>query len=210
MLQRHIKYVYKEGIYSFYDGENVVEYVGGSPLIIFGQSQFTLPSGPPYDYSLGPDVYVNGAFIGTGEAGIDVLPKFLGVAVHSRKVDSYIRRVAVIKRPAIITVFKGKAGMKEFQQAEEYYPFGFTEDDAFHPVYLEPNEILNVGDLMIPYMITEGNVRRSVWVRATYQRLGLTAGIVVPVPARVQAVSGTGEDLLVVLELGNFNFEVLV
>lgn len=214
MIQRHIKYVYREGIYLLYEGkeggEPVVNYVGGSPLCICGQTEGINPFtyGPPYDYSLNPSVYVNGAYLPSGGNGFDILPRFLGIAHHSRKVDSYVKKVAVIKRPAIITLFKGKAGMKEFQQAEEYYPFGFTEDDPIHPIYLETDETLNPGDFLIPWMITVGGVNYSVWAKPTTTRLNVSQGTVVFVPARVQAVSGTGDDLLVTIEVSHFTLKL--
>ena len=202
MISRHIQYIWKEGMYELYTGTTppAIDFVGGAPVIMEGvySGYGEKPPAPPVDWSFSPGIYANGA---SKDNVLDNLKLFLGVAYHSRKVCSLIKKVTVIRAPAIITIFKGKAAMKEFQQAEEFFPFGFTEDDPYTPFVA--TRTYAQGDLLYPTKVQVGGVFYSVWTNDT---TALPTGTTV-LPARVLAVSGgTGEDQVLTIELGAFEF----
>lgn len=190
MISRHMQYIYKEGMYKLYMGEDKVDFVGGSPIVVKSMSGTFPPYGPPYDYSFLPEVVVDGGGIVEGNpANLKLL---IGVAYHSRKVCELTKNVTVIRKPAILTLFKGLAAMKEFHQAEEFFPFGFSEDDPFHPVWLADGESLSIGDILIPFLLTDTTPNRAVWARATATRLGASTGDLVYVTGlRVQSFTGS-------------------
>ncbi len=211
MLGRHIQYIYNEGMYEL-DTASQIDWVGGSPVIISDMGGSVPSYGPPYDYSFLPYVKVSGA----GADMITNLKNLLGIVQHNRKTNEFTNKVAVIRKPAIVTVFKGKARMKEFQQAEEYFPFGYSEDDAIHPVYLEAGEQIVSGDLLIPFKATINGKDYSVWAKATAIRLGVPVNTtqVFSLPIRVQSVypspatSDNLNDCIFVLEFDDFTLKI--
>lgn len=206
MISRHIQYVWKEGVYDLYVGENPVEFVGGAPIRIrgvvsgYGQTGYA----PPADWSLEPIPLADGY----GVSNATQLNTYVGIAYHSRKVCNLIKKVTVIKAPAIVTVFKGKAAMKEFQQAEEFFPFGFTEDDPYTPFDADDVDNWSVGDLLVPGLKTVGGINYAVWVKASTTYFGMTSPVVVTCPAKIIAKSGAGEDTILTLELGAFTIKL--
>jgi hypothetical protein len=187
-----------------------INYVGGSPVIMegtisgWGQTQ----GGPPYDWSFEPLIRVNGASKDTASDNLELL---LGVAYHSRKVDTFIKKVTVIRAPAVITIFKGIAKMKEFQQAEEFFPFGFTEDDPYPP--FDPERTYSQGDLLIPIKKEVTGVGTfSVWTNdlTLLPRPGSGQKLTYVLPARVLSVTGTGESQILTIELGAFYYYYII
>lgn len=207
MISRHMQYIYKEGMFELNMNEGTrVNFVGGSPVIAVGTGGEVPSYGPPFDYSFLPYTIADGFNVPSGSGLANGISQLLGVAYHSRKVCEFTKKVTVIRAPAVITLFRGKAGMKEFQQAEEFFPFGFTEDDPFHPIYLESGEVINVGTYLMPMMITVSGERRAVWVIPTATRLGVGAGqsVTIGVPLRVRSVSGVGDEMIVTVDYDNF------
>lgn len=216
MLGRHIQYIYNEGMYQLHKegtGEDVVDFVGGSPIVIRGTGGSIPSYPPPYDYSFLPYVEVGGAYEATGSVNtFNNIKSFLGVVQHNRKTCEFTNKVAVIKMPAIVTLFKGKALLKEFQQAEEYFPYGYTEDDPIHPIYLGTGESLQAGSLLMPAKVSIGGKYYSVWVLATAEKLGYSSpyDVILTLPARVQSVYPSPltptnlNDGIVVVEIDNF------
>jgi len=191
-------------MYELWQGNEIlpaVEFVGGAPVMIAGSASGygQQPPAPPVDWAFEPIVFVNGVN-GSDFSGIlNNLKNYIGVAYHSRKVCNLIKKVTVIRAPAVITIFKGKATMKEFQQAEEFFPFGFTEDDPYTP--FDADRTFAQGDLIFPIAKTIGGVTYSVWTN-DLSLLGTGEFIL---PARVLSVSGgTGEDQVLTIELGAF------
>jgi hypothetical protein len=210
-----MQYIWKEGMYELYikrsdTDPDEINYVGGSPVIIegtisgWGQTQ----EGPPYDWSFEPLIRVNGASKDDVFVNLKLL---LGVAYHSRKVDSFIKKVTVIRAPAVITIFKGTAKMKEFQQAEEFFPFGFTEDDPYPPFDPNPTKPYEQGDLLIPIKkVVTGVGTFSVWTNdlSLLPQPGTGQTLTYVLPAKVLSVVGTGESAILTIELGAFYHKI--
>jgi len=193
MLSRNIQYVWKLGEYKLYTGDGAIAFVGGSPVKL-KQSSTTgigdLSAAPPVDAVGSLDVEVTGA---------DVLDTYIGVAYHSNKVCEYVGKVTVVKAPAIIEIYKGISTYKEFQKAEEFYPFGFTENDAVAP--FDTNDTYEAGDYLKPATVEVNGVTYAIWDKVDTS--GLADGTYV-YPAMVIGVIGSGANMILRVELGTF------
>ena len=196
MLSRNINYVWKLGEYALWEGTNnnpPIKFVGGSPVKIHGANAVANgfgqeASAPPMDAMGKWDITVEGC---------DDVNYYFGVAYHSYDaIKRGNQMVAVVKAPAIIEIYKGKEKNRQFQMAEEFYPYGFGEDDQVAP--FDTNVTYAVGDLLVPGKVKVGGDTYAVWTKLTP-----AAGVNVAY-ARVLAFLGTGADTVLQIELGTF------